>query len=336
MMSFLSNRQRLLLALLILSGLGLVALAFGIDAVGLGNEEGFGKQQQRMLGLGLVSLFAGIILSAPFSQRFVRWITTSDNPVPSLKNQLAELFRIAIWFGLLAGVVEGVGLLVLTRYLRKLPVWIEILWISPVLYVILLGIGAIFLAVLGRLLLRLPLRTTAVALAAFLLFVDWMVLALKPWPIQSYAFMILATGLTIAFMRWFRRNEARNFMFLRRSLPFLAATIILLLAVIEGGGFLREQIAIATLEEAPSDSPNVLFIVVDTLRADHLGTYGYERNTSPNIDRLADEGVVFESAFSTSSWTAPSHASMFTGTYMNEHNTQFSVSLSILGLVSKK
>ena len=133
-----------------------------------------------------------------------------------------------------------------------------------------------------------------------------------------------------------RRNEARNFMFLRRSLPFLAATIILLLAVIEGGGFLREQIAIATLEEAPSDSPNVLFIVVDTLRADHLGTYGYERNTSPNIDRLADEGVVFESAFSTSSWTAPSHASMFTGTYMNEHNTQFSVSLSILGLVSKK
>ena len=59
--------------------------------------------------------------------------------------------------------------------------------------------------------------------------------------------------------------------------------------------------------------PNVLLISVDTLRPDHLGCYGYDRNTSPNIDRLADEGALFENVISSTSWTLPAHAAMFTG-----------------------
>lgn len=55
---------------------------------------------------------------------------------------------------------------------------------------------------------------------------------------------------------------------------------------------------------------NVLMIVVDTLRADHLGCYGYERETSPNIDKLAKQGVLFERCYSTSSWTLPAVASL--------------------------
>ena len=58
--------------------------------------------------------------------------------------------------------------------------------------------------------------------------------------------------------------------------------------------------------------PNVLFIVVDTLRWDHLGCYGYERNTSPSIDTLASESVRFERAYSAAPWTKPSVASMIT------------------------
>jgi arylsulfatase A-like enzyme len=65
--------------------------------------------------------------------------------------------------------------------------------------------------------------------------------------------------------------------------------------------------------------PNVLVISVDTLRRDHLGCYGYERDTSPNIDALAARGVVFSNALSTSSWTLPSHASMLTGRYPSSH-----------------
>lgn len=68
----------------------------------------------------------------------------------------------------------------------------------------------------------------------------------------------------------------------------------------------------------PSSRPseeckNVLLISLDTLRADHLSCYGYERRTSPNLDALARGGSLFEHAYSQSHWTLPSHASMLTG-----------------------
>lgn len=59
--------------------------------------------------------------------------------------------------------------------------------------------------------------------------------------------------------------------------------------------------------------PNVVLISVDMLRPDHLGCYGYGRDTSPNIDRLAAEGTLFENAISTTSWTLPAHAALLTG-----------------------
>jgi len=63
------------------------------------------------------------------------------------------------------------------------------------------------------------------------------------------------------------------------------------------------------------DDLNVLFILVDTLRADHLTTYGYERDTSPEIDQLAHEGIRFANHISQSSWTKCSMASLWTGLY---------------------
>jgi len=66
-------------------------------------------------------------------------------------------------------------------------------------------------------------------------------------------------------------------------------------------------------EEAPSEPPNVIFISIDSLRSDHLSCYGYPRETTPFLDSLAKGGVRFENAVSTTSWTLPSHASMFTG-----------------------
>ena len=61
------------------------------------------------------------------------------------------------------------------------------------------------------------------------------------------------------------------------------------------------------------DPVHVLFIVIDTLRADHLSCYGYWRETSPNIDSLAKRGVKFTRAISQSSWTAPSMVTLMTG-----------------------
>ena len=64
---------------------------------------------------------------------------------------------------------------------------------------------------------------------------------------------------------------------------------------------------------------NVLFIAIDTLRADYLGCYGYGKPTSPTIDALAASGVCFENAFAIASYTHPNYTSMFTGRYPITH-----------------
>lgn len=68
-----------------------------------------------------------------------------------------------------------------------------------------------------------------------------------------------------------------------------------------------------------TDRPSVLLIVIDALRADHLGAYGYRRPTSPHLDRLAAEGVLFTDAVSPSSWTLPAMASLFTSAQPGQH-----------------
>ncbi len=64
---------------------------------------------------------------------------------------------------------------------------------------------------------------------------------------------------------------------------------------------------------------NVLLLTVDTLRADHLGVYGYDRDTSPVLDALAARGMVFENVAPTRPKTSPSFASLHTGTYPSRH-----------------
>lgn len=64
-----------------------------------------------------------------------------------------------------------------------------------------------------------------------------------------------------------------------------------------------------------SDNPNILLISIDGCRADHLSLYGYARNTTPNINKLAKEGIIFNNAFSNNLWTFLSHNTLFTGLY---------------------
>ena len=65
---------------------------------------------------------------------------------------------------------------------------------------------------------------------------------------------------------------------------------------------------------------NILLVLIDTLRADHLGCYGYPKPTSPNIDRVASEGMVFERAFSPGIPTQPAHTTLYTGRHPIAHN----------------
>ena len=70
---------------------------------------------------------------------------------------------------------------------------------------------------------------------------------------------------------------------------------------------------------APAQPQNLIVVLVDTLRADHLGFHGYERETSPRIDELARRSVVFENHHSHASRTGPSVATLFTGLHPRSH-----------------
>lgn len=67
--------------------------------------------------------------------------------------------------------------------------------------------------------------------------------------------------------------------------------------------------------------PNIILLVLDTHRADRMGVYGYEKDTTPTLAELAEQATIFDSAISTAQWTIPAHASLFTGLYPTVHQT---------------
>jgi len=87
--------------------------------------------------------------------------------------------------------------------------------------------------------------------------------------------------------------------------------------------FLQTLFALAAGPVVAADggtaAPDILLISIDSLRADHLGCYGYGQPTSPAIDRVAAGGVRFPTTISSSSWTLPAHAALFTGLYDSTH-----------------
>ena len=81
-------------------------------------------------------------------------------------------------------------------------------------------------------------------------------------------------------------------------------------------------VAPCEIVEPKAEAANVLIFLIDALRLDHLGCYGYDRDTSPNIDGLAEDAVRFTHLMPQSSWTRPSVASLFTSTYPATHGAQ--------------
>ena len=74
---------------------------------------------------------------------------------------------------------------------------------------------------------------------------------------------------------------------------------------------------------ARAERPNVLLVTLDTTRADHLGCYGYARPTSPALDAIANDGLVYTRAVAPGTWTLPSHASLFTGKVPTSHGARY-------------
>lgn len=96
----------------------------------------------------------------------------------------------------------------------------------------------------------------------------------------------------------------------------MVGNVLLLMSVMVSGCWQRTP---GALPAGDPQTPDIIFVSIDTLRADHLSSYGYERETSPFLDSLAAEGVRFQHARSASPWTLPAHTTMFTGQFPATH-----------------
>ncbi|MEN8182957.1 MAG: sulfatase [Myxococcota bacterium] len=135
----------------------------------------------------------------------------------------------------------------------------------------------------------------------------WPTSAGKLW--RASAGLGLAALLSAAGLIWGRAPRAIR----RPSRVRFALAGACALAV--GGLLVLERVA----AHSSAPRPNVLLVVLDTVRADRLSSYGYPRPTTPELDAFAEEAIRFTRFYSTSSWTVPSHASLFTGLLPARH-----------------
>lgn len=220
-----------------------------------------------------------------------------------------EQVRFALWCGLFTGLGEAV-VYGIKRFLRHrwMPVGDDAFWAAP------LAESVLFLAALGILLLlfirrpparRWPAMLIALpGLSAFSIFMLW-------GKLHWAAALLLALGIGLRLGSWLLQRLPRVVGTVRRTTPILAAAVVGIWLVVTGNHWWADHRQPPAA--APPGAPNVLLIILDTVRSFSMSLYGYRTETTPGLTRWARQGTVFERAFAPSSWTLPSHAMMFTG-----------------------
>jgi arylsulfatase A-like enzyme len=166
---------------------------------------------------------------------------------------------------------------------------------------------------------------SAVGVAALLAAVEPLLIVRER--LHPLALLALAAGIGVQLAR-LARSYPRH---ARRTVTWLTtglATVALIGAVwFNGSRARRESLALQRLPDAAGGAPNVLLLVLDTVRALSLSVYGYGRPTTPTLERLAARGIRFDRAVATAPWTLPTHVSLFTGRYAHETSAGYSVPL---------
>ena len=245
--------------------------------------------------------------------------TPSGAETPTRRERPSALMvlLVALWIGLTAGFLDLVFMIVKNRVMNgggfhHLDVGFP--WIIPAGVASLVLLPGVFLAVLARARSSGVSLGLAVGLLAFVGAIDLCALL----PMEHWASFLLSTGFAVQGARLVARRSAGFLRFVRLTSPVLAGTVLVLALATSGRQAWSEHRAAAALPPPPPAAPNVLLVVWDTVRARNLSLYGHTRKTTPNLERLAARGVQFRHAFSTASWTLPSHASLFTGRWPHE------------------
>jgi len=242
------------------------------------------------------------------------------NAAPSMPARAVRGFLAGALLGLAVGAVESCLLLTVAGVGVRTPLP-EMLRIEAYYLLFCGGLGMVLHGLFFRRALARAVGWTA-GLTVVLLAGAWLAsgLFIGKDPGAGALYGSLAAGLALAcVVGWFGGKLAA-----RGSLAAVFALVVLgmshgvvLVAVDEGA---KAELGIEAYQgEAP---PNLVMILIDTLRADRLGCYGYERPTSPVIDELAAKGTLFDAAYAHASWTRPSVASLMTSLYPSSHDIQ--------------
>jgi len=150
------------------------------------------------------------------------------------------------------------------------------------------------------------------------------------WRTSYHLIFYILIILAVVFLLWFLMKRLVVSSFPGRKyfgyglcgLLFILSVAILFFEI-RFSGILNAR---AFQEESASISrtPNIILVILDTVRADHLSCYGHEKPVTPVVDRVASEGMRFNHCISSAIWTLPSHASIFTGLYPIGHQVDFS------------
>ncbi len=223
---------------------------------------------------------------------------------------------ITLWFGLVSGLLE-LTLLVTRVQVFEDGAWMRsphLVWMVPVSDILIAAVGGLFVGLFAR---AWPRRGRRLVVGTLVMLACLSQLLLIRG-LNALTCVLIAGGLArqltpVVIARW-----PQFLTMVRRSLAPLLGVVVALVGWSFGPDLSAGRRALEGRPRVSGRAPNVLLIVLDTVRADRLGLYGYGRDTTPHLARLSRRGVRFDQARSTAPWTLPSHASMFTGRWPHE------------------
>jgi arylsulfatase A-like enzyme len=233
--------------------------------------------------------------------------------------------KVALWFGLVAAALELVAVVV-QKHLFHHFVFVgrDVWWTVPLVNLCLFGSLGLVLNASARFG-REDFWWRAGLWAGS--FFGSMGILLVFQQVYRLAMLVLAAGVATQVTRLGTSRREAFAGLVARTLPWLLIASVVTGVAVTGRQWWNELAILAALPAARPDAPNVLVIVLDTVRAASLSLYGYSRPTTPNLERWAERGALFTEAFSTAPWTLPSHASIVTGRWQPELSTNWATAM---------
>lgn len=277
----------------------------------------------RGLALAVTLAAVGLLVAGVAAVRLVRGMRRVHGEARGMRGRpegAADALLFAVWIGVFAGLAEAVNGIVRHR-VQHLPtgevVSAELFWLVPLAAATTFTILALLLIAVDRALSG-RFRLLRFAPALFVGLAVYSLIRALGVGFANFAVIILALGVAVATFRAVTAYNAPLRWMVRTSTPWLVLALVVWAVAVPGSRRFAEWRTLSGLPPAAAGAPNVLIVIWDTARALSLSLYGYERETTPELERLAARGAAFERAFSTASWSLPSHASLFTGRYPHE------------------